>query len=227
MNPEITYGTMTDTRDGKTYKTIKIGDQTWMAENLNYSDSTKTPSLKGKSWCYDNEDRNCDVTGRLYTWAAAIDSVKLATDATNPLDCGFLKTCSLPAKVQGVCPTGWHLPNNTEWNTLREAVGGGEIAGNVLKSQTGWDDGGNGTDSLGFSALPAGRANCNGTKYCLEGNRALFWSTDDYNDYESIGYTESSNVDDAYIIELEADDDIAWRTIDEKYVGLSVRCLMD
>jgi len=49
FNPDIDYGTMTDERDGKTYKTVKIGDQIWMVENLNYADSTKTPSLKGKS----------------------------------------------------------------------------------------------------------------------------------------------------------------------------------
>ena len=88
LNPEIDYGSMTDSRDGQIYKTVKIGDQIWMAENLNYADSIKTPSLIGKSWCYANKAENCAVTGRLYTWTAAIDSVKLATDADNPLDCG-------------------------------------------------------------------------------------------------------------------------------------------
>ena len=152
FNPDITYGTMTDSRDGQTYKTVKIGDQTWMAENLNYADSINTPSLLERSWCYNDNIENCAVAGRLYTWAAAIDSVKLATDADNPQDCGYGKNCKLPASVQGICPKGWHLPNKLEWNTLISAVGGKKTAGSALKSQTGWNGSGNGTDSLGFSA---------------------------------------------------------------------------
>ncbi|SMG15577.1 fibrobacter succinogenes major paralogous domain-containing protein [Fibrobacter sp. UWB13] len=158
LNPNINYGTLTDSRDGLTYKTVKIGNQVWMAENLNYADSTKTPSLLKRSWCYNNVAANCDVVGRLYTWAAAIDSVALY-DAGKGIDCGFGKTCTLPAKVQGICPSGWHLPTKAEWETLFTEVGGELTAGKILKSQTGWNyDGrnGNGTDGVGFSALPAG-----------------------------------------------------------------------
>ncbi|WP_275976887.1 FISUMP domain-containing protein, partial [Fibrobacter sp. HC4] len=156
LNPEITYGTMTDTRDNKTYKTVKIYDQVWMAENLNYADSVKTPSLKGNSWCYGNKAENCDVAGRLYTWAAAIDSVALANDVDNPQTCGYFKECRLPTVVQGVCPSGWHLPTYDEWQTLFKAVGGSSAAGEALKSGSGWSGNGNGTDTYGFSALPAG-----------------------------------------------------------------------
>ena len=67
--------TLTDNRDGQVYKTVTIGDQIWMAENLNYADSSETPSLKGKSWCFDNDTAKCTTGGRLYTWAAAIDLV--------------------------------------------------------------------------------------------------------------------------------------------------------
>ena len=213
LNPEIAYGTMTDSRDKKVYKTVKIGDQVWMAENLNYADSAKTPSLKGKSWCFGNDTLKCGVTGRLYTWAAAIDSVKLATDADNPQDCGYEKTCTLPAKVQGICPTGWHLPTYAEWNALFTAVGGHSTAGKVLKSQSGWKDNGNGTDAFGFSALPAGYRDYDGS-FGYEGDLAYIWSSSGYDS----DYTLS--------LDLYYDDESAY-LFNYKYYGFSVRCLKD
>jgi uncharacterized protein (TIGR02145 family) len=163
LNPEISYGTLTDSRDGKIYKTVTIGKLTWMAENLNYSDSVATPSLKGKSWCYDNVAANCDVTGRLYTWAAAIDSVKLANDTANPQTCGEghvcypdicgkETSCSQPVVLQGVCPDGWHLPRQDEWDMLINEVNG--TPEEKLLSQTGWYC--KGTDTFGFSVIPSG-----------------------------------------------------------------------
>ena len=68
---DATAKTLKDLRDGQTYKTVVIGEQTWMAENLNYADSVKTPSLKENSWCYGNVAANCEKYGFLYTWAAA------------------------------------------------------------------------------------------------------------------------------------------------------------
>jgi len=152
------YGSLTDERDGKTYKTVKIYKTWWMVENLDYADSVKTPSLKGKSWCYADDLENCAKYGRLYTWAAAIDSVKFATDAENPQDCGDGKSCKniLPDVVQGICPDGWHLPDYDEVSKLLPDVGGYNIAGTVLKSQSGWNEGGNGKDVYGFNVLPAG-----------------------------------------------------------------------
>ena len=166
------YGTLTDTRDGKTYKTVTIGDQTWMAENLNYADSVKTPSLKGKSWCYDGAAANCEKYGRLYTWAAA-------------------KT---------VCPEGWHLPSYDEWNTLFTAVGGKSTAGAKLKSQTGWAayDGITNEDSFGFSALPAGNRYDNGSYY-YEGYDAHFWSSTEYGSYDAYYMSLGYDYGDAYL----------------------------
>ncbi len=119
-------GVLIDPRDKQIYRVVTIGEQIWMAENLNYV------TAEGSS-CYGETDsdpktENCTQYGRLYTWAAAID----------------------------VCPPGWHLPDTTEWSKLFTAVGGISIAGKKLKSQTGWSGGGNGTDAYGFSALPAG-----------------------------------------------------------------------
>ncbi|MBO4714201.1 MAG: fibrobacter succinogenes major paralogous domain-containing protein [Fibrobacter sp.] len=154
LNPEIEYDSITDERDGKVYKTVKIGEQVWMAENLNYSDSVKTPSLLGKNLCYDNDEKKCEVAGRLYTWAAAIDSVALSAKG---LDCGLHKVCELPEKVQGICPQGWHLPSSEEWVSLHSEIGGNSYSGSYLKSQR-WDGDEVNTnfDRFGFSAIPAG-----------------------------------------------------------------------
>ena len=217
FNPDIDYGTMTDERDGKVYRTVKIGDQVWMAENLNYADSAETPSLKRKSWCYNGEPKNCDVAGRLYTWAAAIDSVSLADDADNPRICGYGKECDFTSTrsatfVQGVCPGGWHLPSKKEWNALFTVVGGDSTAGKLLKSQTGWYNSGNGTDALGFSALPAGGRNGDGEGY-NEGDYAYFWSSTELN----------SNY--AYDVHLGYGGDDAGLLYSIKNNGFSVRCV--
>ena len=229
LNPEINYGTMMDERDGKIYKTVKIGDQTWMAENLNYSDSVKTPSLKGKSWCYKNDEKYCDVAGRLYTWAAAIDSVKFANDDDNPRDCGNGEKCIFSDTVHGICPPGWHLPDTTEWVALFMAVGGQSTdhpgqstAGNMIKTQMGWDDyegiSGNGSDAFGFSALPAGFGNVGSDKVYFSdyGFTSVFWGAYDYGDTR------------AYRIALSfAPPDIAYLGYCSKLSAISVRCVKD
>ena len=219
FNPDIDYGTMTDSRDGKVYKTVKIGDQTWMAENLNYYDSTDL-SVKKKSWCFGKKDNGdsttCDVAGRLYTWAAAIDSVKLANDADNPQDCGYGKICTLPDTVYGICPSGWHLPDTTEWNTLFTTVGGLSTAGKALKSRrgwhTGWTDGGNGLDSFGFTALPVGYCSYNGN-FDEDGYGAIFWSL------------AEGDSDCAYSIGVGYGGGMARNECDRKRNGFSVRCI--
>ena len=217
LNSTITYGTMTDTRDNKVYKTIKIGDQTWMAENLNYFDKT----LDGRSWCNGASDStttaNCAVTGRLYTWAAAIDSAKLYEDKS--IDCGYGKYCTLPDTVYGICPPGWHLPKKyPEWEALFTEVGGRATAGKILKSQTGWNDygdkNGNGTDAYGFSALPAGERSSIGN-FIHEGEDASFWSAN-----ENIDIT-------AFSVNLTYYSDVAYWNNGDKNRGFSVRCLQN
>lgn len=216
LNPDITYDTMTDPRDKKVYKIVTIGSQTWMAENLNYADSATTKSLLNRSWCYGNVAANCDVGGRLYTWAAAIDSVALY-DGVDGVDCGDYKTCSLPAKVQGICPDGWHLPTNAEWETLFTKVGGNSMAGKMLKSLTGWDEkystNGNGLDEYGFSALPAGYRYSN--NFGNDGSRAYFWSVSESTRYCAYHVNLINNPDDVYLGGAP------------KYYGHSVRCLKD
>ena len=205
----VSTGTMTDSRDGKTYRTVKIGDQVWMAENLNYA-YTGVPYKYGSytsdstSWCYGNDPANCDTYGRLYTWAAAMDSV--GKWSTNGKGCGYNVTCSPTYPVRGVCPEGWHLPDTTEWKTLFTAVGGKSTAGTALKSTSGWKndyggESGNGTDAFAFSALPAGYGDYDG-------------------DYNGGGY-------DAYDMYLSYINGLAGLGYGDKYYGFSVRCLKD
>lgn len=165
FNPNISYGELKDARDGKKYKTVKIGDQIWMAENLNYEDS---PVVDGKnSWCYNNNPENCERYGRLYTWSLAMDSSKAG-------DCGYGVTCTIKEPHQGICPEGWHVPTNDEYKMLYEYVGGEDVAPQVLKSTDGWDFY-NGSNEFGFSLIPGGYRNING-EFIRMGEHANLWS---------------------------------------------------
>lgn len=210
------YGELKDERDGRTYKTVKFGNQWWMAENLNYADSAKTPSLKGKSWCYGDEPENCAKYGRLYTWAAAIDSVALATDSENPQDCGYMKSSKniLPDVVHGICPDGWHLPDYRDFSNMLVHVGGYSIAGTVLKAQSGWNEGGNGTDAFGFNVLPAGIRFDEGAFEGL-GDGADFWSA-----------TES-DLEQAFSLYASYENEYSGVMDYAKNYAFSVRCVKD
>ena len=198
-------GTFIDRRRGGvlTYKAVLIGDQVWMAENLNY----KVDS----SFCYNNDESNCAKYGRLYRWAAAVGK--------SEKDCGDGLTCSLPSgNIQGVCPMGWHLPSKAEWESLFAAVGGKSVAGTKLKARSGWNYNGNGPDAFAFSALPAGyRSGLRdyGGDYYNEGTTAYFWSSTEYD----------SNY--AYYMGLNYDVDDARLSNSLKDTGFSVRCVKD
>lgn len=189
LNPNIKYDSIIDPRDKQVYKIVKIEvpdsnySQVWMAENLNYADSVKTPSLKGNNWCYQGDEKKCKVSGRYYSWAAAIDSVALANDAEAPLDCGYGKKCGLDRAVQGICPDGWHLPSIYEWGLLSVALGNAPVSGEPLKALTGWNYAGtpdnNGTDLYGFAALPTGRR-ISATKWEKVGSDVYYWSATEY-----------------------------------------------
>ena len=201
---EVKTGSITDARDGQSYKTVSIGTQTWMAQNLNYETAN--------SYCFSNTPSNCTKYGRLYTWAVAMDSA--GTWSVNGKGCGYGKTCSPTYPVRGVCPTGWHLPTQTEWNTLFAAVGGTNTAGTKLKSTTGWNSSGNGTDDYSFSALPTGYRS-NFGNYSFEGINADFWSSTEGNSYY------------AFIVFLRYDGGSANPVYHDKYYGFSVRCVKD
>ncbi|MCL2100387.1 MAG: hypothetical protein FWH22_01585 [Fibromonadales bacterium] len=160
-----TYGTLNDTRDGLTYKTVEIGTQIWMAENLNHdADGSR---CYGDNTGSDSQNR-CDTYGRLYNWAMAMNNSASST--------------ATPSGVQGVCPQGWHLPSDNEWNVMTAAAGGtgtgGRIgAGTILKATSGWNTGSGyieGKDNHGFSALPGG-TRFSGS-FSGVGNSGSWWS---------------------------------------------------
>jgi len=192
----VSYGEVTDTRDGQTYKTVVIGSQTWMAENLNYAVDS--------SWCYEDNADSCSQYGRLYSWVGAMSvsmnyNVAILGDSVDH---------------QGACPSGWHIPSNGEWATLEAAVGGFSTAGTALKSKDGWYDSGNGTDTYGFSALPAGRRDGTDGFYDVDSG-AYFWSAtenDAYNAYNK--YLDNGNAE------------ISTYDLNKSY-AFSIRCVKD
>jgi uncharacterized protein (TIGR02145 family) len=141
---------------GKTYKTVVIGTQVWMAENLNYD-------VTG-SKCLGNDPANCDKYGILYYWTMAM---------ALSYDCDFT-TCfsQINTKHRGVCPSGWHIPSGADWDKLMRYADGtsgtsnnykSPTAGKFLKAASGWNNCGLGSsysyqceDKYGFAALPGG-----------------------------------------------------------------------
>lgn len=212
---EFMYGTLTDSRDNKVYRTIDIGSQTWMAENLNYSDSLNYVGMKGRSWCYNNIDDFCTKYGRLYTWAAVMDSAGVWS--SNGEGCGSGKTCSVTTPVRGICPEGWHIPDTTEWNMLIAAVGGNSFANKMLKSSSDdWFE--KGTDSFGFNAYPAGYK-VKDKYYSGRRDITFFWSSFEENNGYANGLFLYSATDNLQVFEN--------MSIGGKYDGCSVRCVKD
>ena len=202
--------TLKDLRDGKVYKTVKIGDQVWMAENLNFETSASS--------CYNDSTEYCKKYGRLYTWAAAVGK--------SEDECGLGKECNLSSgNIRGVCPDGWYLPSEADFAALIKAVGGEKGAGTKLKSTSGWSDkdgkSGNGTDAFGFSALPAGIGN---PDYYGKGLNTFFWGSTECG---SEGVPETGNGC-AYAVSLDYDDaNVNLKNYAAKDLGLSVRCVKD
>ena len=197
MEDYCEYGELVDNRDGQTYKTVKIGSQTWMAENLNF----KVDS----SFCFNNEESYCSKYGRLYSWAAAVGK--------SEAECGFGYICSLPpGNIRGVCPEGWHLPDSTEWNVLFDVVGVKKIGTKVLKSMSGWDN--NGSDAYGFSVLPAG---------WRKSTRGNFYGEYSFGDEGRGGYFWSASEIDGYEVDVRG----SYRYPNPKGLDFSVRCVQD
>jgi uncharacterized protein (TIGR02145 family) len=201
-----------DARDGNAYKTVKIGNQIWLAENLKYLPSVVGPGTESEStpyyyvYGYDGTNvtdakatSNYTTYGVLYNWPAAM------TGSANP------------SGVQGVCPAGWHLPSDAEWTELTDYLGGISVAGGKLKETgtTHWASPNTGaTNETGFTALPGGLRGINGS-FNLIGYYGYWWSTDDGStNYAWYPYMFCSS------------SDVDWGRY-SKRVGFSVRCVRD
>jgi len=204
--------TITDL-DGNVYKTIIIGTQVWMAENLKttqYNDGTPIPSIIGDalwtaqtkpaySW-YNDDVAYKAIYGAFYNWYAV--------------------------NTNNLCPTGWHVPTDAEFNTLEQYLGvpeenindwgwRGTDEGSMMKNKTGWDDDGNGTNSSGFSARPGGyRQYTSGSTYGA-GVLTYFWSS-----------SESSSSE-AWYRRLDGSDNRIYKATTSKKGGKYVRCLQN
>ena len=159
FSPDADYGTMTDTRDGQTYKTVEVKGRVWMAENLNFAGNDSFPTVKQNSICYNDTNITCELFGRLYSREGAMNSDT----------CGYNHACSLGDTVQGACPEGWHIPSLSEAEDLISF--NDSLSYSSLASKTGWRV--IGEDSYGLSFLPTG--NKRGDKFSNIGLSAFMW----------------------------------------------------
>jgi uncharacterized protein (TIGR02145 family) len=163
-SPSVSSSSGTNTNTGNytdkgnsisSYKTVKIGTQTWMAENLNYKVAGSKCYGEGNSKYSASEvQANCNKYGRLYDWATAMNLPAKCNEVlstSNP-------DCAIQSKHKGICPSGWHIPSNEDWNKLSNfadsssfSTGSFSTAGKYLKSTSGWDSGGNGDSGGDFS----------------------------------------------------------------------------
>ena len=189
------------------FNSVKIGNQIWMTENLNLDrfrngdiiPEAKTAeewiaagNTKSPAWCYyDNDPKNGKKYGKLYNWYAVNDT-------------------------RGLAPDGWHVPTDLEWPLLEFNLG--DDAGKKMKSSSGWNHNGNGTNSSGFSGLPGGDRDYNG-KFYEEGSIANWWSASENNVWspsEDITFAFSYGVSNTWD-----------NGMGNKGHGLSIRCVKD
>jgi uncharacterized protein (TIGR02145 family) len=208
--------TFKDDRDGNVYKYVKIGEQIWMAENLRYLPDVVDPatgsSFKPYYYVYGYNKKkvsaaksteNYSLYGVLYNWTAVMN--------------GARSSSSKPSNVQGVCPSGWHLPSDAEWSELIDYSGGTKEAGNKLKEigTNHWNSPNEGaTNEYNFTALPGGNRNISG-KFVINGTYGFWWSA-----------TEATSGD-AWTRFIDNNSDNVTRNINFKEMGFSVRCVRD
>lgn len=210
--------TLVDPRDGKIYKIVHVGTQWWMAENLNYSTSGSfVPGAKKQSnndsiekYCLGDKKVNCDTYGGLYQWAEAIQYFNGASNKT-------FKELSPTIRIQGVCPTGWHIPTNKEWRAMLEFEGTVDESWNGVKLNMNAASWKNPDESYenSFKSLTGGTRDYGGGFSDTDGRYGYWWTTSETNASVSWGYMLNS---------MEA------RVHYQRHYkanGLSIRCVKD
>jgi len=187
--------TFQDARDGTTYKAVTICNQCWMQENLNYA-------VRDGSWCFENVNLNCNTYGRLYDWNAVMNGANASGNN--------------PSGVQGVCPAGWHVPSQAEWNQLIDYMNDKEYAtGDALMKAGAWDNNTSASNETGFTALPAGYYDVRNSTWKGLSLSTCYWTTtgsgQDHIQVWWLNYNQH-----------EASDDI-----EEKEMRFSLRCIRD
>ena len=201
-----------DTRDSQIYETVEIGTQCWMAENFNFGSmiqSSVSPSSGNgvEKYCYDNDPANCNSYGALYDWNEMMEYSSIDS-------------------AQGICPDGWHVASDAEWCTLENYVDNsgvscsetgwrGTIVGQKLKSQTGWNGGGNGDDEFGLSILPAGYKYYSDGTFNFKTIYAFMWTS-------TVGIGGKSNYRG-----VSWENSQLYRNDGSQNYGFSVRCIKD
>ncbi|MCM4153948.1 hypothetical protein DHD05_20350 [Arenibacter sp. N53] len=183
-------GTFTDSRDGQTYKTISFKNAL-TGTTVIWMAQNLNYKLQD-SYAYDDNENNRKELGLLYTWEAA----------------------------KKACPTGWHLATDIEWSMLVSEFGGPDKAGEALKSINGWKEDGNGTNSSGFNALPAGIRRNSG--YDVLGYFGFWWSSTPTGEEGKAWLWDISYGGPDMSIKSKV-----WRFDGNILGGLSVRCVRD
>ena len=222
FNPaNIEYGTLIDSRDGQKYKTVKIGDRWWLAKNLNYAADS--------SYCYNDEPDSCAIYGRLYPWTVAMQLDTIY----NKLNVTYTET--IKGAHQGICPDGWHIPSEEEWNEMidyADSHNGNEGASASLRAKYSWIPDEEYEikyiDRFGFAGLAMRESDCgyhtgyNDNIYCGIGNEAFFWTSTELTDYRN-------SSEHALYFFLHGLENGGFRTSDwgefTKRAALSVRCV--
>ncbi|MEN9355550.1 MAG: hypothetical protein RL318_2875 [Fibrobacterota bacterium] len=202
----VAHGKLTDSRDGQVYRTIRLGKQNWMAQNLNFAGERlgACPGTEGED--DPGPEAACTVSGRLYTWAEAMMLPKFERKAYG----------KLVGKHRGICPEGWHVPDDEDWSTffaavLSEVVTNDKEIEPAMRSTMGWVRG-KGKDRFGFGAMPVGYRQAN-DDFVNSGFAALFWSAAEAGEREATFRSVGVGALD--------------KGQGPKALGLSVRCVSD